>query len=61
MKHEIDKLKALHKKNEHALNSTFADYGQARRAGKEAIWLYNTRRSHSFLGFKTPEEAHRAA
>jgi transposase InsO family protein len=48
-------------KDEYSLDATFADYGQAQRACKEATGLYNTRRPHWSLGFKTPEEVHRAA
>jgi transposase InsO family protein len=48
-------------KDEYSLEATFADYGQAQRACKEAIGLYNTRRPHWSLGFKTPAEVHRAA
>ncbi|MDR2362445.1 MAG: integrase core domain-containing protein [Prevotellaceae bacterium] len=48
-------------KDEYSLDATFADYEQAQRACKEAIELYNTRRTHWSLGFKTPAEVHRAA
>jgi transposase InsO family protein len=46
---------------ENALDATFADYGQAQLACEEAIQLYNTRRPHWALGFKTPEAVYRAA
>jgi transposase InsO family protein len=48
-------------KDEYSLTATFGDYCQAYRACKEAISLYNTHRPHWALGFKTPEEVHRAA
>jgi transposase InsO family protein len=48
-------------KDEYSLDATFADSVQAQRACKEAIELYNTRRPHWRLGFKTPEEVHRVA
>jgi transposase InsO family protein len=48
-------------KDEYALDTTFADYGQAQRACREAILLYNTRRPHWALGFKTPEAVYQAA
>jgi transposase InsO family protein len=48
-------------KDEYLLDATFADCRQARRACKEAIALYNTRRPHSALGYKTPEEVHHTA
>jgi putative transposase len=48
-------------KDEYALDATFSDYNQACQSCKEAIRLYNTRRPHWSLGFKTPEEVHRAA
>jgi transposase InsO family protein len=48
-------------KDEYSLDATFADYGQAHRACKEAVRLYNTRRPHWSLGLKTPEEVYKAA
>jgi transposase InsO family protein len=42
-------------KDEYSPDTTFADSEQAQQACKEAIALYNTRRPHRSLGFKTPE------
>jgi transposase InsO family protein len=48
-------------KDEYLLDAIFVDYRQAQQACAAAIQMYNTRRPHSALGFKTPQEAHRAA
>jgi transposase InsO family protein len=48
-------------KDEYLLDATFADYRQSYQACEQAIELYNIRRPHGALGFKTPEEVHRAA
>lgn len=48
-------------KDEYLLDATFIDYEHARRACAEAIKLYNTRRPHWALNFKTPEAVHQAA
>jgi transposase InsO family protein len=48
-------------KDEYLLDATFTDQRQAQRACAAAIQMYNTRRPHCALEFKTPEEAHRAA
>ena len=34
---------------------------QAKTAVKEAVYLYNTRRPHKSLDYKTPEKMHRIA
>ena len=47
-------------KNEYWLDVRFENHRQARLACARAIKLYNTRRPHSILGMKTPEEVHRA-
>lgn len=43
-------------KNEFYLNARFTNYSEAHRATKEAVKLYNTRRPHLSLDYKTPEE-----
>jgi transposase InsO family protein len=48
-------------KDEYLLDSTFKDYRQAEKACREAVLLYNTRRPHWALKFKTPEEVHGVA
>jgi transposase InsO family protein len=48
-------------KDEYMLDATFKDYRQAEKACREAVRLYNTRRPHWALKFKTPEEVHKAA
>ncbi len=48
-------------KQEYGLGETFRTKGQMRAAVKEAVWLYNTRRPHVSLGYRTPDEVHRQA
>jgi len=45
-------------KQEYGLGETFRTKAQMRAAVKEAVWLYNTRRPHVSLGYRTPEEVH---
>ena len=45
-------------KDEYLLDRTFNDLSDAQKACKEAIILYNTRRPHWSLKFKTPEQMH---
>jgi transposase InsO family protein len=45
-------------KDEYLLDSTFKDFSHAEKACKEAIMLYNTRRPHLALKYKTPEQVH---
>jgi len=47
-------------KNEYLLDRTFKDFVHAERSFNEAITLYNTRRPHLSLGYKTPEQVHHA-
>ena len=47
-------------KQEYYLRDEFRTMDQALSAVKEAIHLYNTRRPHRSLNFKTPEQAHRS-
>jgi transposase InsO family protein len=42
-------------KDEYLLDSTLKDFAHAQKACKEAIRLYNTRRPHLALNYKTPE------
>jgi len=48
-------------KDEYLLDITFKDFENVKKACKEAIGLYNTRRPHWALEFKTPEQVHHAA
>jgi transposase InsO family protein len=48
-------------KDEYLLDRTFKDLAHAQKACKEAVMLYNTRRPHWSLKFKTPEQMHHAA
>jgi len=48
-------------KDEYLLDRTFKDLSHAKKACREAIMLYNTRRPHWSLKFKTPEQMHHAA
>jgi transposase InsO family protein len=46
-------------KQEYWLDVSFETYRQAKRACTHGILLYNTRRPHSALAMRTPEEVHR--
>jgi transposase InsO family protein len=48
-------------KDEYLLDRTFNDLIHAQKACKEAVMLYNTRRPHWALKFKTPEQMHHVA
>jgi transposase InsO family protein len=48
-------------KQEYYLGSCFRNKQQAKAAIIEAIYLYNTRRPHTSLGYETPEKMHRDA
>jgi transposase InsO family protein len=48
-------------KDEYLLDRTFKDFKHAEKSCQEAIKLYNTRRPHWALKFKTPEQVHQAA
>jgi transposase InsO family protein len=43
-------------KGEYFLDRHFKTKGEARKAVKEAIWIYNHRRLHEKLNYKTPVE-----
>ena len=45
-------------KQEYGLGDTFRTKAQMCAAVKQAVWLYNTRRPHVSLGYRTPEEVH---
>lgn len=45
-------------KQEYGLHMTFRDIEQARRAINQAVWIYNNRRPHMSLEYKTPAEVH---
>jgi putative transposase len=47
-------------KQEYWLDVSFKTYRQAKRACVQGIMLYNTRRPHSALAMRTPEEVHQA-
>ena len=46
-------------KQEYGLGVEFPTKAAARHAIRQAIWLYNTRRPHTELGYRVPEEVHR--
>jgi putative transposase len=46
-------------KQEYGLGVEFPTKAAARQAVEQAIWLYNTRRPHTELGYRVPEEVHR--
>jgi transposase InsO family protein len=48
-------------KNEYMLDACFVDFKQAKLACKQAIEMYNNRRPHWALNFKTPQEVHEEA
>lgn len=47
-------------KQEYWLDANFATKPEARRATVQGVHLYNNRRPHTALGFKTPEKMHGA-
>lgn len=46
-------------KQEYWLDRNFADGPEARQATAQGVSLYNTRRPHTALGYRTPEMVHR--
>jgi transposase InsO family protein len=48
-------------KSEYSLGSEFKTKASARKAVAQAVHLYNTRRPHTALDYRTPEEAHGVA
>jgi putative transposase len=47
-------------KQEYWLDANFPTYDQAQQACGQAIQIYNTRRPHTALAMKTPEQVHQA-
>lgn len=45
-------------KQEYGLGMEFPTKAAARSAVRQAIWLYNTKRPHTQLGYRMPEEVH---
>jgi len=45
-------------KQEYGLGQEFATKDQGRAAVRQAVWLYNTQRPHTALGYRTPAEVH---
>ena len=48
-------------KNEYEMDRTFRTKEQAKEAFFQAVWLYNHRRPHQSLKYRTPEAVHREA
>jgi putative transposase len=48
-------------KDEYLLDRTFNGIAHAQKACREAVLLYNTRRPHWSLKFKTTEQMHNTA
>jgi transposase InsO family protein len=48
-------------KDEYLLDGTFRDFAHAHKSCMQAIELYNTRRPHQSLKYKTPQQVHHAA
>jgi putative transposase len=48
-------------KSEYGLGEEFKTKEQARQAVDQAVYLYNTRRPHTALNYRTPQEAHEEA
>ena len=46
-------------KQEYYIGSCFRNKNQAKAAVRQAVYLYNTRRPHMSLDYKTPEKMHR--
>ena len=48
-------------KQEYGLGETFRTRAQARKALRQAVRLFNTRRPHTSLGYRIPEQVHESA
>jgi transposase InsO family protein len=48
-------------KSEYGLGGEFKTKAGGRLAGDQAVHLYNTRRPHTALGYRTPQAAHSLA
>jgi putative transposase len=47
-------------KQEYGLGAEFATKAQARQSVDQSVWLHNTKRPHTALGYRVPEEVHQA-
>jgi putative transposase len=47
-------------KQEYGLGMEFSTKAEARRAVDQGIWLYNTKRPHTALNYRMPEEVHQS-
>jgi transposase InsO family protein len=47
-------------KQEYGLGAEFATKAQARQAVPQGVWLYNSKRPHTALGYRVPNEVHQA-
>ena len=45
-------------KQEYGLEVEFRTKAEALRAVAQGVWLYNTKRPHTALGYRVPEEVH---
>jgi len=48
-------------KQEYGLGAEFPTKADARRTVPQGIWLYNTKRPHTALGYRVPEQVHQCA
>lgn len=48
-------------KQEYGLGREFRSKADARQAVAQAVWLYNTRRPHTALGYRVPAQVHQLA
>jgi len=48
-------------KQEYGVGAEFATKADAHHAVSQAVWLYNTQRPHTALGYRVPEQVHQAA
>lgn len=47
-------------KQEYGLGAAFATKAKARQAVSQGVWLYNSKRPHTALGYRMPNEVHQA-
>ena len=48
-------------KQEYGLGVEFPTKAEARRAVRQGIWLYNTKRPHTALDYRMPDQVHQCA
>ena len=48
-------------KQEYGLGMEFVTKAHARQAARQGIWLYNTRRPHTALGYRVPDQVHQSS